>query len=145
MIFIVISIDTRREKRDDFLAGITRYCAQVRAEPGNVRFTCSEDVEEPNRFVVVANYADQAAGEAHVASEHAQWFFGWLPSVVSRVPSIVYQELPGAGWSEMGEVRIESASGRFQEVAFRGAADPGQARAHVPAGDAAIGVGAPAT
>jgi hypothetical protein len=55
----------------------------------------------------VANYADQAAGEAHVASEHAQWFFGWLPSVVSRVPSIVYQELPGAGWSEMSEVRLD--------------------------------------
>ena len=31
----------------------------------------------------------------------------WLPSVVSRVPSIVYQELPGAGWSEMGEVRLD--------------------------------------
>jgi len=30
--------------------------------------------------------------------------------VVSRVPSIVYQELPGAGWSEMGEVRLESAT-----------------------------------
>jgi quinol monooxygenase YgiN len=79
----------------------------VRAEPGNWRFTCSEDVEASNRFVVVANYADQAAGEAHVASEHAQWFFGWLPSVVSRVPSIVYQELPGAGWSEMSEVRLD--------------------------------------
>ena len=53
MIFIVISIDTRPEKRDEFLAGITRYCDQVRAEPGNLRFTCSEDVEESNRFVVV--------------------------------------------------------------------------------------------
>ena len=107
MIFIVISIDIRPDKRDDFLAGITRYCAQVRTEPGNIRFTCSEDVEASNQFVVVANYADQTAGEAHVASDHAQWFFGWLPSVVSRVPSIVYQELPGAGWSEMSEVRLD--------------------------------------
>jgi quinol monooxygenase YgiN len=110
VIFIVIRIDVRAEKRDDFLAGITRYCAQVRAEPGNRHFSCYEDVEENNRFVVVANYADQAAGEAHVASEHAQWFFGWLPSVVSRVPSIVYQELPGAGWSEMSEVRLDPAT-----------------------------------
>jgi quinol monooxygenase YgiN len=107
VIVVVISIDIRQEKRADFLAGITRYSAQVRTEPGNWRFTCSEDVEESNRFVVVANYADQAAGEAHVASEHAQWFFGWLPSVVSRVPSIVYQELPGTGWSEMNEVRLD--------------------------------------
>jgi len=104
---VILSIDIRPENRDDFLAGITRYCAQVRAEPGNWRFTCHEDIEEGNRFVVVANYADQAAGEAHVASEHAQWFFGWLPSAVSRVPSIVYQELPGAGRSEMSEVRLD--------------------------------------
>ena len=108
MIFIVISIDIRPQKRDDFLAGIKRYCAQVQAEPGNLRFSCYEDVEESNQFVVVANYVDQAAGEAHVASPHAQWFFGWLPSVVSRVPSIVYQELPGAGWSPMSEVHLDA-------------------------------------
>jgi quinol monooxygenase YgiN len=48
VIFVVISIDIRQEKRDDFLAGITRYSAQVRAEPGTWRFTCSEDVEESN-------------------------------------------------------------------------------------------------
>ena len=107
MIFVVIGIDIRPDKRDDFREGVTRYCAQVRAEPGNLRFTCHEDIEDSNRFVVVANYADQAAGEAHVASEHAQWFFGWLPSVVSRVPQIVYQELPGAGWSQMNEVRLD--------------------------------------
>jgi quinol monooxygenase YgiN len=107
MIFIVIRIDVRPEKREDFLAGITRYCAQVRAEPGNTHFSCYEDVEEPNQFAVVANYTDQAAGEAHVTSDHAQWFFGWLPSVVTKVPSIVYTELPGAGWSEMGEVHLD--------------------------------------
>ncbi|MEJ2886788.1 putative quinol monooxygenase [Actinomycetospora aeridis] len=105
MIFIVISIDVRADKRDDFLEGVTRYSAQVREEPGNLHFTCYESVEAQNEFVVLANYADQAAGEAHVGSAHAQWFFGWLPSVVSRVPTIVYQELPaGVGWSEMGEV-----------------------------------------
>jgi quinol monooxygenase YgiN len=110
VIFIVISIDVRPEKRDDFLEGVVGYCAQVRAEPGNRRFTCHQDVEDPNQFVVVANYVDQAAGEAHVASDHAQWFFGWLPSVVARVPKIVYQELPGDGWSDMGEVHMDEAA-----------------------------------
>ncbi len=107
MIFVVIRIDIRPEKREDFLAGITRYAAQVRDEPGNLVFSCFADVERPDRYAVIANYADQAAGEAHVASEHARWFFGWLPSVVAAVPKIVYQELPGAGWSEMGEVVME--------------------------------------
>jgi quinol monooxygenase YgiN len=104
VIFIVISIDVRPDKRGDFLEGITRYCAQVRAEPGARHFTCYESVEGQNEFVVVANYVDDAAGQAHVASEHAQWFFSWLPSVVQRVPKIVYQDLGDAGWNEMGEV-----------------------------------------
>ena len=104
VIFIVIRIDIRPEKRDDFVAGIIRYSARVREEPGNLVFSCFASVERPDAYAVIANYADQAAGEAHVASEHAQWFFGWLPSVVASVPKIVYQELPGAGWSEMGEV-----------------------------------------
>jgi quinol monooxygenase YgiN len=107
MIFIVFRLTVRPEKRDDFLTGITTYSARVREEPGNLIFNCFESVEQPNRFVVLANYADQAAGEAHVASEHAQRFFGWLPAVVTEVPQIVYQELPGAGWSDMGEVKMD--------------------------------------
>ncbi|MDN5860170.1 MAG: antibiotic biosynthesis monooxygenase [Pseudonocardia sp.] len=107
MIFIVIRIDVRPDKREMFLDGIVRYSAQVRAEPGNLHFTCYASVESEQEYVVVANYVDQAAGEAHVTSEHAQWFFGWLPSVVARVPRIVYQELPGAGWGEMNEVKLE--------------------------------------
>lgn len=109
MIFIVFRLGVRPEKRDEFLDGITRYCAQVREEPGNLVFDCHEAIEQPNRFVVVANYRDQAAGEAHVASAHAQAFFRWLPAVVKEVPEIVYQELPGDGWSPMGEVRMAEA------------------------------------
>ncbi|GAA2540712.1 putative quinol monooxygenase [Pseudonocardia hydrocarbonoxydans] len=108
MIFIVIRIDIRPEKREDFLAGITKYSAQVREEPGNLMFSCFASVERPDEYAVLANYVDQAAGEAHVSSAHAQWFFGWLPSVVATVPRIVYQELPpGVDWSEMGEVVLE--------------------------------------
>lgn len=110
MIFVVFRIDVRPERREEFLTGITRYSAQVREEPGNLVFTCSESIEEPNRFVVLANYVDQDAGKAHVASDHAQWFFGWLGTVVTEVPKIVYQELPGEGWSAMGEVTLDRAA-----------------------------------
>lgn len=107
MIFIVIRTEIRPDRRDDWLAGVTRYSAQVRNEPGNIDFSCFESIERHGRFVITASYLDQEAGEAHVASEHARWFFGWLPSVVAEVPKIVYQELPGEGWSEMGEVTLD--------------------------------------
>ena len=104
MIFVVIRIDIRPERREDFLAGIIRYSTRVRKEPGNLAFSCFASVERLDEYAVIATYDDQPAGEAHVASEHAQAFFAWLPSVVASVPKIVYQELPGAGWSDMGEV-----------------------------------------
>jgi len=107
VIFIVIRIDVRPEKREDFLEGIVRYSGQVREEPGNLVFSCYESVERANEFTVLANYVDQAAGEAHVTSGHAKWFFGWLPSVVTEQPKIVFQELPGEGWGPMGEVVME--------------------------------------
>ena len=112
MIFIVIRIDIRPDKRDDFLTGIVRYSAQVREEPGNLHFTCYESVEgggDSTEYVVLANYKDQAAGEAHVTSAHAQWFFGWLPSVVARVPRIVYQELPpGVDWAAVSYTHLRA-------------------------------------
>ena len=39
-----------------------------------------------------------------MATEHAQNFFPFFPSVVAETPKIVYQELDG-GWSEMAEVK----------------------------------------
>ena len=106
MIFVSIRAEARPDKRDDFLSGIVRYSRQVRDEPGNLDFRCFESVEEPNRFTILASYKDPSAGEAHVGSEHAQWFFGWLPSVLAEQPRIVYRELDGDGWAPMGEVKM---------------------------------------
>lgn len=105
MIFVAIRVDVRDGKREDWLSGITRYVADVREEPGNIDFTCFEELGTPNRFAILASYVDPDGGAAHVASDHAKWFFGWLPSVVTATPRIVYQELPGDGWSEMAEAR----------------------------------------
>ncbi len=107
MIFVSIRAEARPDKRDDFLSGIVRYSRQVRDEPGNLDFRCFESVEEPNRFTILASYADPDAGAAHVGSEHAQWFFGWLPSVLAEQPTIVYRELDGDGWAPMGEVKMD--------------------------------------
>ena len=76
MIFIVISVDVRADNREEFLDGITRYSGQVRDEPGSRHFTCYESVEDSGECVIVANYVDDTAGQAHVASQHARWFFG---------------------------------------------------------------------
>lgn len=105
MIFIVLRAEIRPEKREDWLAGIARYTADVRAEPGSISFDYYENLERPNQFVIVEAFQDSDAGAAHVATEHAKAFFPFFSSVVAETPNIVYQDLGDAGWSEMAEVK----------------------------------------
>lgn len=105
MIFIVLRTEIRPEKRDDWLAGIADYTANVRAEPGNVSFDYYENADTPNQFVIVEAFADSDAGAAHVATDHAKKFFEFFPTVITETPKIVYQDLGDAGWSEMAEVQ----------------------------------------
>jgi quinol monooxygenase YgiN len=104
MILIVLKAQIRPEKRAEWLAGIERYTAQVRSEPGNVSFDYYRNGGDENEFVLVEVFADSAAGDAHVATAHAQEFFPFMSTVVAARPEINYQNLDGAAWSEMAEV-----------------------------------------
>ena len=103
MIFIVLKAEIRPEKRDDWLAGVRQYTADVRAEPGNLSFDAYESLDTPNEFTIVETFKDSDAGSAHVATEHATKFFEFFPKVITEVPKIVYQEIDG--WSDMAEVK----------------------------------------
>ena len=104
MIFIVLKVDIRPDKRDDWLEGIARYTAAVREEPGNLSFDCYESLDTPNEFSILECFADSDAGAAHVATEHAKEFFtSFFPYVITVKPKIIYQEVAD-GWSEMAEV-----------------------------------------
>ncbi|WP_116199991.1 putative quinol monooxygenase [Amycolatopsis circi] len=104
MILIVLKAQIRPDKRAEWLEGIERYTANVRSEPGNVSFDYYQNGGNENEFVLVEVFADSAAGDAHVATEHAQDFFPFMSTVVAEKPQINYQNLDGAAWSEMAEV-----------------------------------------
>lgn len=107
MILIVVKSQIRPEKRDEWLAGVKQYTADVRQEPGNISFDYYENGEKPNEFVIVEVFADADAGSAHMATEHVQTFFQLMPEMVTEKPLINYQDLSGAAWSEMAEVGPE--------------------------------------
>ena len=107
MILIVLKTQIRPEKRDEWLAGVKQYTADVRQEPGNVSFDYFENAEDPNEFAIIEVFADADAGAAHVATEHATKFFAWVPAMITKKPSINYQDLDGEAWSEMAEVSPE--------------------------------------
>jgi (4S)-4-hydroxy-5-phosphonooxypentane-2,3-dione isomerase len=75
MFSLVVQVQVRPDRREEFLAGMaTNAEASVRDEPGCLRFdVCSVDGDE-TRFVLYELYADADAFAAHKAAPHfAEW------------------------------------------------------------------------
>jgi (4S)-4-hydroxy-5-phosphonooxypentane-2,3-dione isomerase len=75
MFSLVVQMEVRPERREEFLAGMTANAeAAVRDEPGCLRFDVSSVAAEPNRFFLYEPYTDAEAFAAHKASSHfARW------------------------------------------------------------------------
>jgi autoinducer 2-degrading protein len=75
MFSLVVQMEVRPDRREEFLAGMTANAgASVRDEPGCLRFDVSAVANDPNRFFLYEIYTDAAAFEAHKASPHfALW------------------------------------------------------------------------
>jgi autoinducer 2-degrading protein len=75
MFSLVVQVEVRPERRDEFLAGITANAeASVRDEPGCLRFDVSSVAADANRFFLYELYTGAEAFAAHKAAPHfAQW------------------------------------------------------------------------
>ena len=73
MIFIVVKWPVRPEYADDWPAIVADFTEGTRGEVGNLFFDWSRSVDDPNEYVLIEAFRDDAA-EPHVTSEHL--FFG---------------------------------------------------------------------
>jgi quinol monooxygenase YgiN len=104
VIFIVVKFSVRPERSDEWLSLVADFTAATRAEPGNVFFEWSRSADDPNEFVVVEAFRDDAAAVAHVTSEHFATAMAWMPDVISATPKIVNVQLAQDDWSQMAEL-----------------------------------------
>lgn len=67
-------------------AAIEALVSPSRAEPGNLAYRPSRDLDDPRVFFIYEEYADREAYEAHGASEHFQRFAveGAIPLLETR-------------------------------------------------------------
>ena len=75
MFSLVVQMEVRPGRREEFLAGMTANAeAAVRDEPGCLRFDISSVDGDANRFVLYELYADAEAFAAHKTTAHfARW------------------------------------------------------------------------
>jgi quinol monooxygenase YgiN len=76
-------------------------CRTKRSGDGNICFDWFRSVEDPNLYVLVEAFRDEAAGKVQVESAHSKAAIAQLPKWLSDVPIFVHVEAPGNGWSRM--------------------------------------------
>ena len=108
MIFIVVKWPVRADRSEQWPSLVDNFTKGTRSEPGNLFFEWSRSIDDPNEYVLVEAFQDDAA-EAHVNSDHFKAFVDQAPDWVTDTPKIInVQGVPGDDWSRMSEVQPRS-------------------------------------
>jgi quinol monooxygenase YgiN len=107
MIFITVKWQVKPEYADRWPELTREFTEATRAEPGNRWFDWSRSLGDPNEYVLVEAFADDAAA-AHVNADHFKKAQTELPKYLVKTPDIINATLDQETWSELGEMRVES-------------------------------------
>lgn len=111
MIFIAVKFPVKPEYADQWIETTRAFTEATRAEEGNKFFEWSRSIEDPNEFVLLEAFNDDAAGP-HVNSEHFQQAMKDMRPLLSATPKIVSRVVEGEGWDAMGELQIDQSAYR---------------------------------
>ena len=108
MIFITAKFRVLPQDADAWPEIAGSFTRATRAEPGCLWFDWSRSVDDPAEYVLVEAFRDDAAGAAHVQSQHFRDAQQTLPAHLAQTPRIVNFDIPQDGWSELGEMAVRS-------------------------------------
>jgi quinol monooxygenase YgiN len=106
VIFIVVKFTVKPDWSERWLDLTRSFTEDTRREPGNLWFEWSRSVDNPNEFVLVEAFEDDA-GEAHVSSEYFQRAMREMPQALAETPRIISRQIEGNDWDRMGELQID--------------------------------------
>ncbi len=106
MIFIAAKFRVLPDHADAWPEITRSFTEATRAEPGNLWFDWSRSLDDPQEYVLLEAFEDDAAA-AHVQSDHFARARAELPAYLEETPRIVNATVEGTGWSELGELAVE--------------------------------------
>jgi quinol monooxygenase YgiN len=105
VIFICVKWKVKPEYADQWVDLTREFTEATRAEPGNLFFEWSRSVDDPQTYVLIEAFRDDAA-EAHVTSEHFRAAQAALPPYVVETPLIRNVLMEGDHWDRLGEFEV---------------------------------------
>ncbi|MEL6308618.1 MAG: putative quinol monooxygenase [Chloroflexota bacterium] len=92
MIFQIVELQIQPDKMDATMALLENLVAGSRAEEGISYYMPTVSTEDPNRLIMLEEYADEAAMTAHRDTSHLKAALGEIGAYLAGKPSYrVYQ------------------------------------------------------
>ena len=88
MIVIIGKVSIQPTKLEQFLGEVNIAIEATRKEPGISRYELVQPVGEPNTFMLIEEYADEAALASHSETEHLKKLTAMLGTVLAGPPEI---------------------------------------------------------
>ncbi|GGF48700.1 antibiotic biosynthesis monooxygenase [Marmoricola endophyticus] len=105
MILICVKWKLKSEYADEWLELSKEFTEATRAEPGNRFFEWSRSVEDPDEYVLLEAFDDDAAGD-HVNSTHFKKAQADLPQYVTETPLVRNIQGQPDEWDRLGEFEV---------------------------------------
>ncbi len=96
-VIVIARVRCAPGKQDEMRAVLAASQERSRAEDGCLRYGFSAAIEDPDAFVAVEEWADRAALEVHLRTDHIREFIGSLPGLVAEPPDIAMHEVAATG------------------------------------------------
>jgi quinol monooxygenase YgiN len=110
MIFITAKFRVLPQDADRWPEITAEFTRATRSEPGCLWFDWSRSIDDATEYVLVEAFSDDAAGAAHVQSEHFRNAQRSLPPHLAQTPRIVNVTVPQDDWSLLGEMAVPGQS-----------------------------------
>ncbi|AIG63878.1 antibiotic biosynthesis monooxygenase [Corynebacterium atypicum] len=107
MILINVKFRPKPEYVENFREKVEEFTAATRAEEGNIFFDWFRNTDDPNEYILVEAFQDDAA-EAHVNSPHFKAAEDYFPTLLTQTPEIINTLIEGkTEWDAMAEFRVD--------------------------------------
>lgn len=107
MILINVRFKPLAENVENFRELVDDFTRATRAEEGCIFFDWYRSEEDPNEYLLIEAFHDDAA-EAHVNSDHFRAAQELFPKILKETPTIINTLIEGkTEWDEMAEFQVK--------------------------------------
>jgi len=82
MLVVIASLPGKSDKRAECVAALTKAASASRGDAGCISYSFTVDLENPDRYVSVELWEDQASLDAHFTTPHVAELFTLAPELL---------------------------------------------------------------